>query len=239
LAGKLPDGSFTVYLVKDVWRNVSLARNYGALLAEVGGADRLIFLDDDAIVPAEFIQQMARLVSDNRPVDMSATLCFAITTQDFFKVGGFDLRYKPMHQEDIELFLRCEKSGMKILKLPTPEGHIHYASPSQVKILQHQWNSTFTWMRYRVIPHTSSETIAPPIGNPWLFLKFFFVFLFKPRQSKFMFVRLPAFFYWLIYKQISKDCNFIEATKRLIGSEYYVQKKYRDPDMKNYRPQTK
>ncbi len=205
---------YGLMMVYDPWRNVSLARNYGALLALRHSPEVLVFMDDDATFSLEFLRAVISEARPNSPVNLSSSLCFVIYASDFLKVKGFDPRYRPMFQEDIDLFIRCERLGMKITQLPTPLGWVHYADTKRraSKTLRNEWNSTFTWIRHRVTPH-AKETNSPPLGSPWRFLKHLFMFLLFPKRARFMFVHLPAFFYWLILRQIRKDGDYIQATR--------------------------
>jgi len=220
--GLKEDWNFMHFLVYDPWKNVSLARNVGAMVARSFGAEVLVFLDDDAVFSPEFLVRMVALVKERRPVNMPCTLCFAIRGEDFALTGGFDLRHKPMFQEDIELFIRCERAGMRILQLPTPDDHIHYAATAQrpIKVLKNEFKSTKTWMQHRVTRHTEHETISPPLGSPRRFLIYLFQFLVCPKRARYLFVHIPAFFYWLAYMAIHRESDWLDANAWNLNPPY-------------------
>jgi len=54
--------------------------------------------------------------TDPIPEWMPPGCCFVITRREWIKLGGYDENFEPLHGEDIDLFTRATKAGIKLIR---------------------------------------------------------------------------------------------------------------------------
>jgi len=107
------------------WRNPSRTRNVGA---SVSRGEILCFLDDDASLNFEKLLHVLDVVRENKKgfVWYIPPHLLVLHSEDFFKIGGYDERFKPLKGEDIEIRLKLIREGLKELPFEPANLNLHH-----------------------------------------------------------------------------------------------------------------
>jgi len=145
------------------WRNISRARNKGAIKAK---GSILIFVNDDIAFEESFLKEFINKIQPGTVVGLDWPLgadrwvvgwMIGIRKVDFFKIGGF-LEFMPYMCEDVEFCYRAIKKGFRIIRLPASNiQHLHTnvgTAGSLSKRLMGEWNAVYLPIVYRHRPLT-------------------------------------------------------------------------------------
>ncbi|MCP8317163.1 MAG: glycosyltransferase [archaeon] len=177
-----------IIIVRDRWRNVSKARNLGALKAK---GEILVFIDDDASFDPNYLFEHVAKVSDGKVLWLESPLFLFIRRNDFLRAGGFDERIRPIMAETVEFRYNLKKLGFSIIDIDS-NGVIHFGGKfSKYKRFLNQWNLTYIHMKYE--------------KNPKKLLRIFFA------KNPLRTIRqIIAFYYWQIISKILPRSSLIK-----------------------------
>ncbi len=134
------------------WKNASKTRNMGAAKAS---GQVLCFIDDDSSLNYERLLQLLELVRKDRDIFVwhDPPHLLMIKSGLFFKVGGYDERFRPTMAETVELRLKLMSVGLKELTFkPEMVDLRHLKEHPDPRYLLNQKHLTWAYLEYGYIP---------------------------------------------------------------------------------------
>lgn len=104
-----------------------------------------------ALVQSEIEERYARLREGARPVDFLAGAAFAIRTEAFSKLGGFNESFR--YNEDVELAFRLTDAGNRILFPDLPRVRHRHQTTWRELLRTKFWRGVWRMRLYRQFPH--------------------------------------------------------------------------------------
>jgi glycosyltransferase involved in cell wall biosynthesis len=133
------------------WRNVSRTRNIGAMRAS---GKVLCFIDDDAAFNFHKLLDYIKNSLDESLVLWSEIPHILVVNRDaFFMAGGCDERFRPIMAETIELRMKFERMGLRIVDFMSEMIDLrHLREHPEPRYLLNQKHLTWAYLEHRYLP---------------------------------------------------------------------------------------
>jgi glycosyltransferase involved in cell wall biosynthesis len=133
------------------WRNVSRTRNIGAMRAS---GKVLCFIDDDAAFSFHKLLDYIKNSLDESLVLWSEIPHILVVNRDaFFMAGGYDERFRPIMAETIELRMKFERMGLRIVDFVSEMIDLrHLREHPEPRYLLNQKHLTWAYLEHRYLP---------------------------------------------------------------------------------------